>query len=156
MVDKEGWVYILTNEAMPGLVKIGCTMQDPAIRAEELSDSTAVPIPYVVNYKALVLDPKQIEQEVYGKLDSKRLDDKREFFKCEPFEAIRSIRDTGTVKYEWSIEEVDRKIQQQKEVESAEKIESWKKGHDTGCGTVILILLALMSLGVLISFLANN
>ena len=103
-IDKEGWVYILTNEAMPGLVKIGWTMQDPAIHAEELSDSTAVPIPYVVNYKALVLDPKQIEQEVYGKLDSKRLDDKREFFKCEPFEAIRSIRDTGTVKYEWSIE----------------------------------------------------
>jgi hypothetical protein len=156
MVDKEGWVYILTNEAMPGLVKIGCTMQDPAIHAEELSDSTAVPIPYVVNYKALVLDPKQIEQEVYGKLDSKRLDDKREFFKCEPFEAIRSIRDTGTVKYEWSIEEVDRKIQQQKEVESADKIESWKKSHDTGCGTVILILLALLSLGVLVSFLANN
>ena len=156
MVDKEGWVYILTNEAMPGLVKIGGTMQDPAIHAEELSDSTAVPIPYVVNYKALVLDPKQIEQEVYGKLDSKRLDDKREFFICEPFEAIRSIRDTGTVKYEWSIEEVDRKIQQQKEVESADKIESWKKSHDTGCGTVILILLALLSLGVLVSFLANN
>ena len=160
MIDKEGWVYILTNEAMPGLVKIGCTMQDPAIRAEELSDSAAVPIPYVVNYKALVLDPKQIEQKVYGKLDSKRLDDKREFFKCEPFEAIRSIRDTGTVKYEWSIEEVDRKIQQQKKLESVEKIETWEKSPGTGCGTVILILLALMFLGVtapmLVAFLSNN
>ena len=62
MADKEGWVYILTNEAMPGLVKIGWTMQDPAIRAEELSDSTAVPISCVVNCKALVLDPKQIDR----------------------------------------------------------------------------------------------
>ena len=45
MVDKEGWVYILTNEAMPGLVKIGYTMNDPAIRAEELSSDTGVPLP---------------------------------------------------------------------------------------------------------------
>ena len=156
MVDKEGWVYILTNEAMPGLVKIGYTMNDPTIRAEELSSDTGVPLPFVVAYKALVVNPKQIELKVHANLDSKRLNDKREFFKCEPFEAIRSIRDTGTVKYEWSIEEVDRKIQQQKEVESADKIESWKKSHDTGCGTVILILLALLSLGVLVSLLANN
>ena len=93
MVDKEGWVYVLTNEAMPGLVKIGYTMNDPAIRAEELSGSS-VPLPFVVAYKALVIGPKQIEQEVHGKLDSKRLNEKREFFKCEPFEAIRYIRDT--------------------------------------------------------------
>jgi hypothetical protein len=122
MVDKEGWVYVLTNDAMPELVKIGYTMNDPAIRAEELSSDTGVPLPFVVAYKALVVNPKQIEQEVHGKLDSKRLNDKREFFKCEPFEAIRYIRDTTTIKYEESKEDVDRRIQQQKELEEQDRI----------------------------------
>ena len=126
MADKEGWVYVLTNEAMPGLVKTGYTMNDPAIRAEELSGSS-VPLPFVVAYKALVVGPKQIEQEVHGKLDSKRLNDKREFFKCEPFEAIRYIRDTTTVKYEESKEDVDRRIQQQKELEEQDRIRRQKE-----------------------------
>ena len=85
MIDKEGWVYILTNEAMPGLVKIGYTMNDPTIRAEELSSDTGVPLPFVIAYKALVVNPKQIEQEVHGKLDSKRLNDKREFLNVHRF-----------------------------------------------------------------------
>jgi len=57
MADKDGWVYVLTNDVMPGLVKIGYTMKDPAIRTEDLSSETGVPIPYVVNYKALVIGP---------------------------------------------------------------------------------------------------
>ena len=72
MAEVEGWVYVLTNEAMPGLVKIGYTMKDPAIRAKDLSYETGVPIPYDVNNKALVVGLYQVEQEVHGKLDSKR------------------------------------------------------------------------------------
>ena len=103
MEDKEGWVYILTNEAMPGLVKIGYKMKDPAIRAEDLyKDPKAgalagVPMPFVVVYKALVVSHRQIEQEVHSKLGSKRLNDEREFFKCEPFEAIRCIRESASI-----------------------------------------------------------
>ena len=52
MVDKEGWVYVLTNEAMPGIVKVGHTMNDPVIRAETLSGDTGVPLPFDVAYKA--------------------------------------------------------------------------------------------------------
>ncbi|MEZ5660578.1 MAG: GIY-YIG nuclease family protein [Burkholderiaceae bacterium] len=35
-----GWVYILNNAAMPGLVKIGFTVGDPLVRAKELSRGT--------------------------------------------------------------------------------------------------------------------
>ena len=122
MVDKEGWVYVLTNEAMPGIVKVGHTMNDPAIRAEELSSDTGVPLPFVVAYKALVVNPKQIELKVHGKLHSKRLNNRREFFKCEPFEAIRYIRETTTIKYEESKEDIDRRIQHQKELEEQDRI----------------------------------
>ena len=106
MEDKEGWVYILTNEAMPGLVKVGYTMKDPAIRAEELyKDSktgavTGVPMPFVVAYKALVVNPYQVEQAVHKELESKRINNNREFFKCELSETIAAIQQVTTVKYE--------------------------------------------------------
>ena len=106
MEGKEGWVYVLTNEAMPGLVKVGYTMKDPAIRAEELyKDSkngavTGVPMPFVVVYKALVVNPYQVEQAVHKELESKRVNNSREFFRCEPVEAIQLIKRVSQVKYE--------------------------------------------------------
>jgi hypothetical protein len=101
MDDKEGWVYILTNEGMSGLVKVGYSMKDPAIRAEELyKDITGVPMPFEVAYKALVVNPYQIEQAVHTELDAKRVNPKREFFRCQPQEVIPLIKKHGTPKYE--------------------------------------------------------
>ena len=133
MEGKEGWVYVLTNEAMPGLVKVGYTMKDPAIRAEELyKDSktgavTGVPMPFVVVYKALVVNPYQVEQAVHKLLEKKRLNEEREFFSCESFEAIRNIRDSTSIKFEESKEDVDKRIQQQKELEEQRKIQQQKE-----------------------------
>jgi len=31
-----GWVYVMTNKSMPGLVKIGYSTKDPSARADEL------------------------------------------------------------------------------------------------------------------------
>lgn len=39
-----GWVYILSNEYMPGIYKIGMTTNSPEARAKELSSATGVPI----------------------------------------------------------------------------------------------------------------
>ena len=106
MEGKEGWVYVLTNEAMPGLVKVGYTMKDPAIRAEELyKDSkngavTGVPMPFVVAYRALVVNPYQVEQAVHKELESRRINDNREFFKCSTEEAVEHIRQVAQAKFE--------------------------------------------------------
>ena len=43
-----GYVYIMTNPAMPGLVKIGSTTLLPDERARQLSSSTGVPRPFQV------------------------------------------------------------------------------------------------------------
>ena len=43
-----GWVYVLTNPAMPGLVKIGLTSRNPQVRAAELTQATGVPAPFVI------------------------------------------------------------------------------------------------------------
>ena len=96
----EGWVYVLTNEAMPNLVKIGYTIKDPAIQAEELSSVVEVSFPFVVVYKAFVYQPHQLELAVHKKLDSKRQNGTREFCECEPLEAIELIRELGEIKFE--------------------------------------------------------
>ncbi|HPA47526.1 MAG TPA: GIY-YIG nuclease family protein [bacterium] len=43
----KGWVYIIANKAMPGLVKVGYSMKDPELRAAELNN-TGSPHPYVL------------------------------------------------------------------------------------------------------------
>jgi hypothetical protein len=60
----KGWVYIITNRAMPGLVKVGYSDRDPENRANELN-STASPHPHVVEFAVLVDEPKQIEQATH-------------------------------------------------------------------------------------------
>jgi ribosomal protein S27E len=43
-----GYVYVLSNESMPGLVKIGFTARDITKRVTELNSGTAVPAPFVI------------------------------------------------------------------------------------------------------------
>jgi hypothetical protein len=50
----KGWVYIITNKAMPNILKIGYSTKDPEIRANDLH-TTGVPYRYVVEYDALVV-----------------------------------------------------------------------------------------------------
>ena len=57
----KGWVYIITNKAMPDLLKVGYSTKDPALRANDLHN-TGVPHRYVVEYDALVEEPYLIEQ----------------------------------------------------------------------------------------------
>ena len=85
-----GWVYIISNKSMPGLLKVGFTTKDPESRATELN-STGAPHPYKVEYDALVYDPYKIEQAVQKKLKCKL--EGKEWFRCDVFEAIKVIRD---------------------------------------------------------------
>lgn len=84
-----GWVYLITNKAMPGLVKVGFTLKDPDLRAREL-EQTGVPHPFVVEYEVLINDPRTVEQLVHQKLDSNR--ERKEWFRCEIQEAINAIQ----------------------------------------------------------------
>jgi hypothetical protein len=74
-----GWVYLMTNEAMPGLVKVGYSTKDPALRAREL-EHTGSPHPYEVVYDRLVINPREVEQRVHKALDEVR--EGKEWFRC--------------------------------------------------------------------------
>lgn len=85
----KGWVYVITNRAMPGLVKVGYSTKDPELRAEELNH-TGSPHPYLVEYELLIDEPYQIEQKTHKLLFPKR--EAKEWFRCTPEEAVVAIK----------------------------------------------------------------
>ena len=85
----KGWVYVITNKAMPGLVKVGYSRKDPELRAEELNH-TGSPYPYLVEYELLIDEPYQVEQKSHKLLSSKH--EAKEWFRCSPEEAIAAIK----------------------------------------------------------------
>lgn len=84
-----GWVYVITNKAMPGLIKVGYSTKDPHLRAGELNH-TGSPHPYSVEYDVLVRNPKDIESKIHSSLSNKR--EGKEWFRCSAIEAIETIR----------------------------------------------------------------
>ena len=83
----EGIVYILTNPAMPGIVKIGKTTRGMDARLNELY-STGVPLPFECAYAARVGDETQVERAFHQAFGPYRVNPKREFFNIEPEQAI--------------------------------------------------------------------
>lgn len=85
----KGWVYIISNQAMPDLVKVGFSTKDPDLRASELNH-TGSPHPYVVDYEVLVEQPRDVEQQVHRQLSEYR--EGREWFRCTPEFAVSAVQ----------------------------------------------------------------
>lgn len=81
-----GYVYILTNESMPGLVKIGKTTRDVAQRASELNH-TGVPFPFDVYAFEFSPDCNELERMMHERFADCRVNPAREFFLCCPDKA---------------------------------------------------------------------
>ena len=113
----KGYVYIISNKAMPGLFKVGYTLKDPALRAQELN-STGVPHPYLVEFEILVDEPYTLEQNVHSYL--KRFNESKEWFRCDFDECVMAIHYCykGKVYYERIIK---REPEQEYERRKAEK-----------------------------------
>ena len=82
----KGIIYVLTNPAMPDLVKIGKTTN----LEQRLSSlySTGVPLPFECIYAKEVEDMDFVETKLHAAFDSKRLNNRREFFKILEEELI--------------------------------------------------------------------
>lgn len=90
-MSSKGYVYILTNPSMPGLVKIGMTTRSVAQRADELFAS-GVPQPFHVHDEVLSPDCSELESWVHAQLKSYRVSDNREFFRISPEHAENAVR----------------------------------------------------------------
>ncbi|MDC3105785.1 GIY-YIG nuclease family protein [Gammaproteobacteria bacterium] len=99
----KGYVYILSNEAMAPLIKIGCTSKDPEIRRDNLSRETGVPSPFKTEYYALFENYEFVENEVFKKLNAYRPKKNKEHFNCSVGVAISAIRSFEPIN-EWVTE----------------------------------------------------
>ncbi|MFD7863684.1 GIY-YIG nuclease family protein [Streptomyces sp. NPDC059783] len=87
-----GFVYVMSNPAMQGLVKIGFTTQLPEDRAQELSRPTGVPLPFDVAFRALTMRWREVERLVHQRLADQRVS-RKEFFTVSIDDAVQTVRE---------------------------------------------------------------
>jgi hypothetical protein len=84
MTEKEGYVYCMTNEHMPGFVKVGYTDRTPEERlAEANGDTWSIPC-WKCETSVKVKSPRDAEKAIHLLLgnDGGRVSSRREFFTC--------------------------------------------------------------------------
>lgn len=87
-----GRVYVLSNLAMPGLLKIGYTMNTVEGRVKELSLATGVPTSFCIEYQLECRDPAALEAYAHTFFQNQRYNGNREFFSISINEAINVLR----------------------------------------------------------------
>ncbi|HEX2655229.1 MAG TPA: GIY-YIG nuclease family protein, partial [Xanthobacteraceae bacterium] len=83
-------VYILINEAMPGLIKIGRTNQDLAARIKGLYQ-TGVPLPFELFFACEVHSSADVEGKLHEAFGDHRVSKNREFFRLAPERAKAAL-----------------------------------------------------------------
>ncbi len=88
-----GYIYVLANSSMPGLLKVGKTTRLPSERVAELSGATGVPVPFIVAFEQFFSDCGLAEDYVHLELERRgfREASNREFFRASANEVIRII-----------------------------------------------------------------
>jgi plastocyanin len=87
----KGVVYILINDAMPGLIKIGVTLSGLQERISQLSSSSGVPLPFNCYFALEVDDADVIEKKLHTVFSDHRINAKREFFRVDPAKAKTAL-----------------------------------------------------------------
>jgi hypothetical protein len=89
--EYQGFVYVLSNPAIPGHLKIGSTVGRVAIRARQLR-TTGVPEPFKVESSFPVyMNPIEVEKRVHRVLEIFRSRGDREFFRVSVEYAVAAI-----------------------------------------------------------------
>jgi hypothetical protein len=100
----KGFVYILRNAAMPGLLKIGYSVKVPTERVEELF-TTGVPEPFKLAYYCLVENADKLETQIHRNLSDYRHRGNREFFRIELENVVGCIANLCKPEHEWNEEQ---------------------------------------------------
>ena len=85
-----GWVYVLTNPCLPGLVKIGQTGNTAERRAAQLKREYGVPVPFGVASRHATPDREAVEFIAHEMLKNCRLP-ASELFRCSVPKARRTV-----------------------------------------------------------------
>lgn len=91
-----GYVYILINDSIKGMIKIGSTVINAQERAKQLSKNTGVPTPFKVAYELYVPNYKVFEKSIHNCLADFRVNPNREFFNYPLNKAIKLIEELNS------------------------------------------------------------
>jgi T5orf172 domain-containing protein len=83
-----GYIYILSNPRMKGLLKIGFSARPVQERIAELNSATGVPEPFELEAYFLSMDPEAQEQQIHSALAEHRVKGK-EFFELQISKALQ-------------------------------------------------------------------
>jgi hypothetical protein len=91
------YIYILTNETMPGLCKIGFTMNKPQDRARQINAATGVAMDFNVEWFFPCVNAHALEKTIHAYLEQNgfRINKKKEFFNISVSEAISVVERLG-------------------------------------------------------------
>lgn len=112
-------VYVLTNEVMPGLIKIGKCNADLAARIRQLY-TTGVPLPFELYYACEVKDATFVEAQLHEAFGDHRVSTKREFFRLAP-ERAKAALSLGAISEIKLGDEVYETPEDKAEVETAKR-----------------------------------
>jgi len=100
--EHEGFIYVLSHDAMPGILKIGFTTGPVEKRAAEIARGTGVPGPFKFEKKFPVYaNLREVEKKVHFALDGCRVNDNREFFRITVEEAALRIQAVFAGKFDF-------------------------------------------------------
>ena len=85
-------IYVLTNEAMPGYIKVGRTLTSLEQRIRELNSSTSIPLPFTAFYACIVNDAQFVEHQLHDAFDDNRVNPRREFFNIAPERVVAALK----------------------------------------------------------------
>ena len=89
-----GKVYILTNDAMPGIINIGSTENSIVDKMKTL-DSIHVPLPFRFHFAIETDRAFEIEKLMHNTFSKFRIRNNRDFFKMDVKNAVSALKITG-------------------------------------------------------------
>ena len=91
------YIYILENDTMPGLVKIGFTKNRPSERVKQINAATGVALDFDVKYQYPCFNAHDLEKEIHIYLEKNgfRVNKKKEFFNITVEQAVSVIERIG-------------------------------------------------------------
>ncbi|HEY5347613.1 MAG TPA: GIY-YIG nuclease family protein [Rhizomicrobium sp.] len=115
-------VYVVRNEAMPGLIKIGRTSGNLADRIKGLyQGQPGVPLPFELFYACEVQNSAFVEAQLHDAFGDHRVSKSREFFRLAP-ERARAALSIGKIReVTLQDEEIFETPEEQAEVEAAKR-----------------------------------
>lgn len=91
----KGWIYILSNEAVPDWLAIGCSDSDPEALVRQYGNSgIKLPYPFELQYALRTPYPQSLLQKIHEQLADKCVnpDHNSDWFECDLLNSIRITR----------------------------------------------------------------